>query len=159
MIREFAPGYAIAPPDDWRVDHDPSPEVSLVALAPPDPAGFSRSVVVTVGPISPEWRDAAKWQRTACEAIITALDDAHLIDSEVQQSGFRQLISYIAERRALTLEQWATIWPAEEGVARAGETPIAITVSATTPTLNYPDHASEMCDIAWSVSPITEEAS
>lgn len=151
MRTKPTPAPTIRVPEDWHIERDPSPEIALVALAPPDRTGFSRNIVLTIGPMTQEWRDAGRWQRTAAEAILSALGDAQLIDASVEEDGFRQLISYVAEGRALTLEQWATIHSAGSDAEGGNQNLTAVTVSATTPTLAYPDHAEEMCDIAWSL--------
>lgn len=151
MLIEHESGFRILIPDDWHVETDPSEAIAVAALAPPDVSGFSRNIVVTSGPLTPDWPEPAAWQRTAAEALANALHDAQLIDRDVEQRGFRHLISYATEDRAMCLEQWAQFIevPGEGEESRA----IAVTVSATTPALVFADHAEEMNGIAWSLGP------
>lgn len=158
MRVDHSSGFTIQVPNDWQVVEDPSPEIAVAALAPPDESGFSRNVTLTVGPLAPEWYDARAWQQAAVEKLLTALEDAQLIDVIIDDDGaddaFRQVITYVVDGRALVLEQWGRNWE-RSGTDESQR--YGVTVSATTPVLQYPVHVDEMTQIAWSVYPTGEE--
>lgn len=145
MRVDHGQGFTIGVPEGWKVMLDPSPEVAMVALAPPDSSGFSRNVTVTGGSSLPEFSDLETWRQAANAALVQALEDFQLIDVYFEPEGgsFRQLISYVSEGRALTLEQWVHIWD------RHGE-PWGATVSVTIPTLSYATFVDEATEIAGS---------
>lgn len=143
-------GFLMAFPDEWKVIQDPGEEVALVGVAPPDESGFSRNVVVTVNLSGDVRGHMDAWHEVTLEALTSALHDAQLIDKVVTDDSFRRLISYFDELRALTLEQWFWLW-------RVADDVYAVSISATTPTLQYGQCVDEMTSIAWSWAPTTGE--
>ena len=140
MRVDHSSGFSLIIPEGWKITEDPTSDIAVIALAPPDASGFSRNIVATVGPLEPEWDDITRWQHTAADALVGEFDDAQLIDVITEDDAFRQLISYVADGHALTLEQWAWRWERPDGV-------YAMSLSATTPTLAFAEHIDESAGI------------
>jgi hypothetical protein len=136
-------GFTLEFPDDWHITQNPSPDIALVGTAPPDETGFSRNIAVTVGTAGNYGNSMDAWHEDTLEPLVNGLDDAQLIDKNVESDSFRRLISYVAGTRAVTLEQWVRLW-------NSGGRVLGVTISATTPSLDYPSYSEEMNDIAWS---------
>ena len=136
---EHPAGFVLDVPREWEVVHDPTADVALWALAP-EVQGFRPNVVVTVGPSAQQ--PPAAWQPAAVEGLREKLEDLQLLDTAYRADGFRQLLAYVQQGRALTLEQWAWRWQRADGTARD------VTLSATVPTLAYDEYADAFADVA-----------
>ena len=136
-------GVALTLPPGWEAVRDPQPGVRLIALEPPDLAGFRTNLVVTVedvGDLSFE-----DWQLGCDELLPRTLQDYLLLDLERlddgQGPGVRRLAQHSAAgTRWVTLEQW---------VALVGST--GVTLSATVETARYDAAADELATIAASL--------
>ncbi|MGO1434658.1 MAG: hypothetical protein ACTJFR_02515 [Canibacter sp.] len=136
-------GFEIEFPDNWHINHDPNPDIALVGVAQPDEFGFSRNVTVSVGSADDYGETMHVWHEQTLEVLFAALDNAQLIDVNVDTDSFRRVISYVAGSRVVVLEQWVQLW-------KTPDRTLGVTISATTPTLDFPTYAEEMNDIAWS---------
>lgn len=136
-------GFSMEFPENWHITQDPNPDIALVGAAPPDKFGFSRNVTVSVGDAESYGETMDVWHEQTFEALTNALDDAQLIDVVIDSDSFRRIITYVAATRVVTLEQWVRLWNTDRGV-------LGVTISATTPNLQFTECAEEMNDIAWS---------
>jgi hypothetical protein len=135
--------FALALPEGWEAVRDPQPGVAMVALEPPDLAGFRTNLVVTVedvGGLSFE-----DWQLGCDELLPQTLQDYQLLDLErlddERGPGVRRLAQHSAGGTCwVTLEQWVTL---------AGST--GVTLSATVETARYDASADELATVAASL--------
>ena len=142
-FRHPVAGFALALPTGWEAVRDPQPGVGLIALEPPDRAGFRTNLVVTVedvGDLSFE-----DWQLGCDELLPQTLQDYQLLDLErlddERGPGVRRLAQHSAAGSCwVTLEQW---------VALVGST--GVTLSATVETARYDATADELATIAASL--------
>lgn len=145
-------GFSLSLPAGWRVISDPSPEVLIVGYAPPDATGFSRNVTVSGGLCPPAWHDPAAWQEASVRGLWEILEEPQLLDAVCDGDSVRQLISYVKDQRCLTVEQWMLTWQKQNEL-------YSVTISFTTPTLQYGRYADEATAIAGSWRPDPHGAS
>ena len=143
-------GFALALPDGWEAVRDAQPGVAMVALEPPDLAGFRTNLVVTVedvGGLSFE-----DWQLGCDELLPRTLQDYQLLDlgrlDDEAGPGVRRLAQHSAGGTCwVTLEQWVVL---------VGST--GVTLSATVETARYDAAADELATIAASLDVAPEAA-